>query len=132
MKLKGQGGGGDLNGFLDAGSDLRGELLFEDTFRIDGHFTGTIVSNGDLIVGLGGEVDGEIRVARVFISGTVKGKVFASTRVELAANGQVLATIETPSLVIEDGALFNGQCAMTKASAEAPKLRPVQQLNRQS
>lgn len=132
MKLKGQGGGGDLNGFLDAGSDLRGELLFEDTFRIDGHFSGTIVSKGDLIVGLGGEVDGEIRVSRVFISGTVKGKVFASTRVELAANGQMLATIETPSLVIEDGALFNGQCAMTKASAEAPKLRPVQQLTRQS
>ena len=130
MKLKGQGGGGDLNGFLDAGSDLRGELLFEDTFRIDGRFTGTIVSNGDLIVGVGGEVDGELRVARVFVSGTVKGKIFAAVRVELAANGKVMASIETPSLVIEDGAVFNGQCAMTKASAETPKLRPVQHMNR--
>ena len=121
MKIKSRGSG-ELNGFLDAGSDLHGELRFEDTFRIDGHFTGTVISDGDLIVGLRGVVDGEIRVARVFVSGTVKGKLTAAKRIEIAAQGRVYSTIETPSLVIEDGAVFNGQCAMTKLQA-APDLK---------
>ena len=120
MKVKSQGSG-ELNGFLDAGSELRGELRFEDTFRIDGRFTGTVVSDGDLIVGQRGVVDGEVRVARVFVSGTVKGRLTATKRVEISAQGRVFSTIETPSLVIEDGAVFNGQCAMTKLHA-APAL----------
>jgi cytoskeletal protein CcmA (bactofilin family) len=122
VKIKAQSG--DLNGFLDAGSDMRGELHFEDTFRIDGHFTGTVNSSGDLIVGLGGEVEGELHVAQVFVSGTVKGKISAAKRVEVATTGRVFASIETPSLVIEDGAIFNGQCAMTK-SAGSSEVRPT-------
>jgi cytoskeletal protein CcmA (bactofilin family) len=126
MKAKSQGSG-ELNGFLDAGSDLRGELCFEDTFRIDGRFTGTVVSDGDLIVGQRGVVDGEVRVARVFVSGTVKGRLTATKRVEISAHGRVFSTIETPSLVIEDGAVFNGQCAMTKlhAAPELPAAVPI-------
>ena len=66
---------GDINGFLDAGSHLTGELHFEDTFRVDGKVTGTIISKGDLVVGEPGCVEGEIEVARIFVSGTVSGKM---------------------------------------------------------
>ena len=109
--------GGELNGFLDKGSHLQGELRFEDTFRIDGRCTGTVISEGDLIVGVGGEVEGEIRTSRVYVSGTVRGRIQVSRRVEIAAGGRVFAEIETPSLVVEDGALFEGRCAMTPARA---------------
>lgn len=103
---------GDLNGFLDAGSHINGELHFEDTFRIDGKLTGHAISEGDLVVGDTGEVDAELRVGRVFISGTVRGKIRAAQRVEITADGRVFADIDTPSLVIEDGALFEGSCRM--------------------
>ena len=115
-------GGGDLNGFLDAGSHIEGDLHFEDTFRVDGRLTGRVVSNGDLVVGEQGQVEGEIRVGRIFISGTVKGSVLAAKRVEITAQGKVNADLETPSLMIEDGAFFEGRCSMgTRSQATAER-----------
>ena len=40
-----------LNGFLDRGSHLHGDLVFEETFRIDGKFEGKIRSGNELILG---------------------------------------------------------------------------------
>jgi len=114
MMFKGSSAQGDLNGFLDAGSHMTGELHFEDTFRIDGKFTGSVVSDGDLIVGERGDVDGEIRVHRVFVSGTVRGTLRAAERVEITAAGKVTADVYTPSLTIDDGAFFEGRCSMER------------------
>ena len=107
---------GDLNGFLDAGSHIQGELSFEDTFRVDGKVTGKVTSKGDLVVGEAGEVDGEIHVGRIFVSGTVRGEVQADRRVEIASNGRVYAKLLTSSLVVEDGALLEGECSMKQGS----------------
>jgi len=112
MFSKGGGGQGELNGFLDAGSQLQGELRFEDTFRIDGKFAGSIVSDGDLIVGEGGMVDAEVSARRIFVSGEVRGSLSALKRVEITSEGKVRADIQTPSLTIEDGAFFEGRCSM--------------------
>ena len=118
MMFKGSAAQGDLNGFLDAGSHMTGELHFEDTFRIDGKFTGNVVSNGDLIVGERGDVDGEIKVHRIFVSGTVRGTLRAAERVEITAAGKVLADVYTPSLMIDDGAHFEGRCSMERLVAQ--------------
>lgn len=115
---------GELNGFLDAGSHMTGELVFEDTFRIDGKITGNVVSEGDLIVGERGEVEGEIRVRRVFVSGTVRGVLKAAERVEITSAGKVIADLYTPSLSIEDGAFFEGKCAMERRPEEAKPALP--------
>jgi cytoskeletal protein CcmA (bactofilin family) len=103
---------GDLNGFLDRGSSFKGELEFEDTMRIDGRFNGKIRSKNELIVGESAHIDGEIHVGRVAISGTVVGKIIAEQRVEIHRNGKVYSDIETPVLIIEEGALFQGNCTM--------------------
>ena len=124
MMFKSDSERGDLNGFLDAGSHIEGDLHFEDTFRIDGKLSGRVVSKGDLVVGEQGEVEGEIGVGRIFISGTVRGSVQAAQRVEITARGKVHADVETPSLMIEDGAFFEGRCSMGKRAQE-PADRPV-------
>lgn len=102
----------ELNGFLDAGSHVKGDLRFENTFRIDGKLTGGIVSDGILMIGEGGELEGDIQAGQVFVSGRVEGKISAKVRVQIAATGVVTADLETPTLVIEDGAVFEGRCAM--------------------
>lgn len=115
----------DLNGFLDSGSDVHGELRFQTSFRVDGRFTGNVSSDGDLIVGEGGEIEGEVRVGQAFISGTVRGTLRASRKVQISSLGRVYAEIETAALVIEDGALFEGRCSMSRDGARAstpPKL----------
>ena len=123
MKFKSDGGGkqNDLNGFLDTGSHVEGELRFETSFRVDGKFTGKVNTAGDLIVGEGGEVDGDVRVGQVFISGTVRGTIRAAKKIQISSKGKVFAEIDTPALVIEDGAFFEGRCIMARDEREAAK-----------
>jgi cytoskeletal protein CcmA (bactofilin family) len=109
--MKGKGNG-ELNGFLDRGSSFKGEMEFEDTMRIDGKFNGKIVSKNELIVGESAHIEGDLHVGRVAISGTVIGKIVAEQRVEIHRNGKVYSDIETPALIIEEGAIFQGNCQM--------------------
>lgn len=111
------GKGGNLNGFLDGGSHLEGKLHFEDTFRVDGRFTGEVESNGDLVVGQGGQIEGTVRVGRIFVSGTVQGDLFAQRLVEIGAKGRVVGNLHTPALVVEDGGQIEGRCVMAGLSA---------------
>lgn len=104
--------GGDLNGFLDAGSHIKGELHFEDTFRIEGKLTGSVVSDGELVIGDRGEVEGEVKARRVYVSGTVRGTLRGTERVEISSTGRVLADLFTPTLKIEEGAVLEGHCSM--------------------
>ena len=134
MNFRGKTGAGELNGILDKGSHLRGELHFEQTFRVDGRLTGKIVSDGDLVVGERGEIEGEIEVGRAFVSGLVRGRIRTARRLEIGAGGRVYADLETPTLVIGEGATFQGNCAMERrepdvapasaAAAEAGKIVP--------
>jgi cytoskeletal protein CcmA (bactofilin family) len=112
MKLGKGGGSGELNGFLDAGSSIRGDLQFDDNFRVDGRIVGRIVSKGDLVVGKNGEVDGEIEVMNLYVFGTLRGKVKARKRVEISAGSKIFADIETETFDIDDGAQFEGHCKM--------------------
>jgi cytoskeletal protein CcmA (bactofilin family) len=107
-----KGKSGELNGFLDRGATFRGEMEFEDTMRIDGRFNGKIHSKNELIVGESAHIEGDIHVGRIAISGTVVGKIVADQRVEIHRNGKVYSDIETPALIIEDGAIFQGNCVM--------------------
>jgi cytoskeletal protein CcmA (bactofilin family) len=125
MIFKSDGKQSDLNGFLDSGSHLQGELRFEASFRVDGKLTGTVRSEGDLIVGESGEIEGEVQAGQVFVSGTVRGTIRASRKIQIASQGKVFAELDTPSLIIEDGATFEGTCAMsrdTSRTAAGPKL----------
>ncbi|MEO8033855.1 MAG: polymer-forming cytoskeletal protein [Acidobacteriota bacterium] len=107
-----KGKSGELNGFLDRGASFKGELEFEDTMRIDGKFNGKIISKNELIVGESAVIEGDIHVGRVAISGTVIGKIKADQRVEIHRNGKVYSDVDTPALIIEEGAIFQGNCVM--------------------
>lgn len=119
MRFKSEPATSDLNGFLDSGSHIQGELRFENTFRIDGRFTGRISSEGTLVVGERGQIDGEIEVDQVLISGLVQGHVRARRKVQIAPEGKVYAELDTAALVIEEGAVFEGRCAMSRRERPA-------------
>jgi cytoskeletal protein CcmA (bactofilin family) len=114
MKIKPEGA--TLNGFLDKGSHLQGDLVFEEAFRIDGKFHGKIRSGSELILGDSAEVEGEIDVGRLSVNGSLKGTVRAKERIELHARARVEADLSTPVLKIEEGARFDGTCRMGESS----------------
>jgi cytoskeletal protein CcmA (bactofilin family) len=107
---------GRLSGYVGNGTVLTGETSFQAMLRIDGHLTGRVSSeSGTLIVGATGKVDANIAVAAAIISGTVNGDIVATEKLELGRSARVIGNIQTPRLVIEDGAVFEGGCTMLKA-----------------
>jgi cytoskeletal protein CcmA (bactofilin family) len=111
---------GNLSGFVGSGTLVTGEASFKALMRVDGHLSGKITSSGGtLIVGANGKVDANIEVAIAMIHGTVNGDIIASQRLEIGRAGKVSGNIQTPSLVIEQGALFEGTSKMIKMNAAA-------------
>ena len=124
MRPKGPGSG-ELNGFLGAGTRIQGNLQFDDTFRIEGDLNGKISSGGDLIVGAEGGVEGEVNVGKLFVSGRVRGLIHASERVEISASAHVDAEVNTPVLVVEEGAHFSGGCSMGPRTSSQKQEQPA-------
>jgi cytoskeletal protein CcmA (bactofilin family) len=112
----------DLNGFMDEGTEFLGELRFRDSFRIDGRLKGKVVSDNTLIVGETGQVEAEIDCGVVSVKGNVSGRIQARQRVEILAGARVQASLVSPRLVIEEGAIFQGECDMNAANKPAVHL----------
>ena len=111
---------GTLSGFVGSGTNVTGEATFKSLLRIDGHFSGRISSpTGTLIVGSGGQVDANIEVAVAQIQGSVNGDVVAGQRIELGRAGKLNGNIQTPSLVIEQGGVFEGSSKMVQQQKAA-------------
>jgi cytoskeletal protein CcmA (bactofilin family) len=114
-------GTSDLNALLGRGSEFEGKLTFEGTVRIDGKFTGTIVTNDVLVIGEGAKVSAEITCGSIIVHGEINGNVKARTLVELHTPARVRGNIETPALMIEKGVMFEGQTKMEGVEKSAPK-----------
>ena len=104
---------GALTAFIDQGSSFEGKLSFKDTVRIDGHFSGQISSENTLVVGETGIIEADVQSQTVIISGTVAGDIVAGKRIVMHKTGRVDGNVTTPSLVMEDGAVLNGQLKMS-------------------
>lgn len=117
--------GSDLNALLGRGSEFDGKLTFEGTVRIDGRFTGSIVTNDTLVVGEGAQVSAEITCGNIIVHGTITGNVKATNSVELHPPARMNGNIETPALAVAKGVTFNGQCKMEPAGRPAPGPVPV-------
>lgn len=104
---------GVVSGFVGAGTFVDGDAEFKGMLRIDGRFTGRVRSEkGSLIVSAGGVVEAKIEVASAKINGTVNGDIIATGRIEFGRSARVRGNIQTPALVIEEGAVFEGNCLM--------------------
>jgi cytoskeletal protein CcmA (bactofilin family) len=107
---------GRLSGFVGHGTTLTGETNFQMMLRVDGNLTGSVASEGGtLIVGTNGQVDANIAVSAAMINGTVNGDIIATDRIQLGRTAKVVGNIQTPRLVLEDGAILEGGCSMLKA-----------------
>jgi cytoskeletal protein CcmA (bactofilin family) len=107
---------GGFGGFLAEGAEIDGEVRFGAELRIDGRVTGRVVSQkGRLIVGDSGNVEADIEVGSASIGGTVIGTLVANQKVEIHSTGKVYGNINAPTLIIEEGAIFEGHCEMAKA-----------------
>jgi cytoskeletal protein CcmA (bactofilin family) len=111
---------------IEPGCELSGRLVIGRPVRVEGELRGEIESASTVVVAEGGAVEGPIRARTVEIHGAVAGDVAASREVVIHAGGRLHGDVETPSLVIERGAVFNGRTRMYRPErelrADAPAL----------
>ena len=92
---------------------VEGTLHTQDTTRIDGRIKGEAISDGYLIIGENGYVEGDIRSENMLIAGTVQGTIFVRARLEVTETGKIFGDRTPKSLIIAEGASFAGKCTMT-------------------
>lgn len=109
----------EWTGFLDKTVQLEGRLEASGTFRIDSSMKGTLVSQDTLILGEHAAIEGEIRGNEVVIAGRFDGILRASKRVQIQPKAIVTGEVYAPCVVIEPGAVFEGQCCMPVVGEDA-------------
>jgi cytoskeletal protein CcmA (bactofilin family) len=104
---------------LGRGVRLEGKLTFSGTVRVDATFQGSIITDGVLIVGDAAKVDADITCGTVVVEGEVNGNVTARESVEIRRTARVRGDVETPSLAVERGAVFDGASRRPGARASS-------------
>ncbi|MFN8369993.1 MAG: polymer-forming cytoskeletal protein [Bacteriovoracaceae bacterium] len=102
----------DIAAIIKQGCKFEGNLAFSGTARVEGIINGSIFSNDTLIIAEGAVVNADINANTVLISGTVKGNIRASSRVEIRKPARFEGTVMAPSLIVEEGVIFHGTTKM--------------------
>ena len=101
----------DVNTLIGEGCEFEGNLNLSTATRIDGKVKGNIKSEGMLIIGETGSVEGDIRCSEILIHGVVNGNIDAR-RIELKRGATLNGDVRVDVFIIEEGAVYNGHCSM--------------------
>ena len=92
---------------------FQGTLTAKGSLRVDGRIDGSIVDAKLVTIGKTGKVKGDISCEGCSVSGDVTGNIAAMDHIEVLSGSRVAGDLRAPKIMIEDGAVFNGNCSMT-------------------
>jgi cytoskeletal protein CcmA (bactofilin family) len=107
-------GGAFVNSIIGEGTTLRGDFELNGLLRIDGTFFGSVRTTGKVLIGKNGTSECDIVAGTIVVGGKVTGNIVATEKITLLSTGEVFGSITTPRLVVEEGVLFNGSCAVVE------------------
>ena len=110
-----EGGGENMNTLIGKDTTISGTLDVSGTLRVDGVVKGEVNVSDTIAIGPTGRVDANVKTKNAVVSGSLKGNIHASERIELQAKANITGDLVTKSLVIEQGAIFHGNCKMNQA-----------------
>lgn len=105
--------GGGLHNTIASNTSIKGDIVTENDFRLDGVVEGNVTCNGKLVVGPKGRVVGNVISANAEIMGEVEGTITVSSKLVLKASAIIKGDIRTQTIEIEPNARFNGSCSMS-------------------
>lgn len=115
----------DQINLVGEGTVFEGTLRAESDVRASGRIVGKLHVKGRAIVAESGAVEGEIRSTNADVAGTVQGEIYVDERLVLKSTARVDGNIQTDRLVVEEGAVFTGECKMGEAiEADADSSAP--------
>jgi cytoskeletal protein CcmA (bactofilin family) len=103
---------------IGKGTKLSGKLNFKAPVKIEGEAEGEITGD-EIVIAPGAIVSARISAVRVVIAGNLSGELIATERIELMPTARVRCNLSAPSLILSEGAQFDGQCRMPRAAVAA-------------
>ena len=97
---------------IGAGTVITGDVFSKGDIRVDGTLKGSVITEGKVVLGREGIIEGDIECKDADISGTIKAKISVSQLLSLKATAKLNGDIITNKLSIEPGAEFTGSCSM--------------------
>ena len=113
-----------LPNIIGSGTKFTGDIETNGDLRVDGVIEGNIKSQGKIVLGSGGKINGTIKCVSAEISGSFEGKMEVSELLSLKASSYFKGDMSVNKLSIESGAKFIGSCVM--ADKEGPKVPPTE------
>lgn len=97
---------------IGAGTVITGDIYSKGDIRVDGNLKGSVITEGKVVLGREGVIEGDIECSSADISGTIKAKITVSKVLSLKDSAKLNGDIITNKLSIEPGAEFTGSCSM--------------------
>lgn len=107
----------DINGNysrIEQSTQVKGDIVSESDFRIDGFLDGSIKTKGKLVVGKSGKIKGVVNCSNADVEGAISGKLFVAETLSLRATSSIEGEVLIGKLIVESGASFNASCSMNK------------------
>ena len=111
---------------LAAGTRITGELETDGVLRVEGKVEGNLRALGQVLVGTGGVVEGDIVTREAIIGGQVRGQILADISVTVQAAGAIDGDITTPRIVVEEGGTVNGYVRTAEPQSLQESREPTQ------
>lgn len=116
---------------ISLGVKIEGKVKSNGNIRVEGQIEGDIMSQGSIVIGGNGEVNGQVNADVISIAGSVTGTVKAKNRLTIEEKGNLKGDIFTRTLIVKEGAQFDGKCKMGE-SFSSQTSEPVKQLKQES
>jgi cytoskeletal protein CcmA (bactofilin family) len=110
--------GGEVT-IVGQGAKLEGTVVSAGSLRIDGQVKGQVNADGDVMLSPQSQVEADIRAQNVSVAGKFKGSIIVKGRAEINRGGRVDGDVTSKTLVVEEGAVFQGQSIMDQQTAQA-------------
>jgi cytoskeletal protein CcmA (bactofilin family) len=111
---------------VGSGSRVVGDLISDEDVLLEGQIEGKIRGERSVVIGAGGDLEGDVAAKSVVVGGKVRGQIIATERVELASTAVVHGGVQAPKIIIAEGAHLQGNVAMS-AGGEAPGPRRAEE-----
>ena len=99
---------------------IKGDIISEGDFRIEGSIEGTIKTDGRVIVGKSGDIKGKVECANADFEGTFSGELIIQNLLTLKSTSRISGDVVIGKLSVEPGAEFNASCSMRGSVKELP------------
>ena len=92
---------------------VNGDIIGKTDVRIAGKVHGNVLVDGELVLEKYASIEGDVKCSMAHIAGSIKGNVECKGKLFLQDNAQIIGNVKAEQLVINEGAIFQGNCEMT-------------------